>query len=100
MKTTVTIFRGLIGLGMTAALAWPAAAEFPERAIEFVIPFGAGGGADIEGRLVAKEMSKVLGVPVVPVNKPGGGGAITYTYVKNAKPDGYIRGKVVGYAGS
>ncbi len=89
MKTTSTTYRGLIGLGVAAALAWPAAAEYPERAIEFVIPFGAGGGADIEGRLVAKEMSNVLGVAVVPVNKPGGGGAITYTYVKNAKPDGY-----------
>ena len=90
MKTTKTTFRGLIGLGMAAALAWPAAAEFPERAIEFVIPFGAGGGADIEGRLLAREMSKVLGQPVVAVNKPGAGGAVTYTYVKNAKPDGYV----------
>ena len=34
-------------------------------------------------------MSEVLGQPVVAVNKPGGGGAITYSYVKNAKPDGY-----------
>ncbi len=64
-------------------------AEWPEKSIEFVIPFGAGGGADIEGRLIAKAMSKELGKPVVPINKPGGGGAITYTYVKNSKPDGY-----------
>ena len=69
--------------------AAPAKAEWPEKSIEFIIPFGAGGGADIEGRLLAKEMSKILGQPVVAVNKPGGGGAITYTYVKNAKPDGY-----------
>jgi len=34
-------------------------------------------------------MSKVLGVPVVPINKVGGGGAVTYTFVKNARPDGY-----------
>ena len=39
--------------------------------------------------MIAKGMSKELGVPVVAVNKPGGGGAITYTYVKNSKPDGY-----------
>jgi len=64
-------------------------AAFPDKPIQFIIPFGAGGGADIEGRLLADEMSKVLGVPVVPVNKPGGGGAVTYTFVKNAKPDGY-----------
>lgn len=76
-------------VALTALFASPAVAEFPEKPIEFVIPFGAGGGADIEGRLLAKEMSKVLGVPVVPINKPGAGGAVTYTYVKNAKPDGY-----------
>ena len=66
-----------------------AQAEWPSKPIEFIIPFGAGGGADIEGRLIAKAMSKELGQPVVPINKPGGGGAITYTYVKNSKPDGY-----------
>lgn len=77
-------------LAMAATVtATPAVAEFPENPIEFIIPFGAGGGADIEGRLLAKEMSKVLGVPVVPINKPGAGGAVTYTYVKNAKPNGY-----------
>jgi len=70
-------------------LAGAAKAEFPEKEIQFIIPFGAGGGADIEGRLLAKEMGKVLGVPVVAVNKPGGGGAVTYTFTKNAKPDGY-----------
>ena len=73
-----------------AALALaPANAAYPDKPIQFIIPFGAGGGADIEGRLLAKEMSKILGVAVVPVNKPGAGGAVTYTYVKNAKPDGY-----------
>ena len=38
-----------------------ASAGFPDRPIEFIIPFGAGGGADIEGRLLAKEMSNILG---------------------------------------
>ena len=74
---------------VTLMLAGHAKADWPNKAIEFVIPFGAGGGADIEGRLIAKAMSKELGQPVVPINKPGGGGAITYTYVKNSKPDGY-----------
>ena len=37
--------------------AAPSAAEYPEKPIELIIPFGAGGGADIEGRLLAKEMS-------------------------------------------
>ena len=72
-------------------LAPPAAAQdgYPSKSIQFIIPFAAGGGADIEGRLLAKEMSKVLGAEIVPINKPGGGGAVTYAHVKNAKPDGY-----------
>ncbi|MBT8003875.1 MAG: tripartite tricarboxylate transporter substrate binding protein, partial [Rhodospirillales bacterium] len=80
---------GFIAAVAAVAFAGSAySADFPKGPIEFVIPFGAGGGADIEGRLLAKEMSKVLGVPVTPVNKPGAGGAITYTYVKNSKPNG------------
>jgi len=81
---------GAAALGIAAA-ASPAAA-FPDGPIEFVIPFGAGGGADVEGRLLADEMSKILGVPFTPVNRPGGGGAITYTYLTTAAPDGHTIG--------
>ncbi|MCY4459391.1 MAG: tripartite tricarboxylate transporter substrate binding protein [Albidovulum sp.] len=66
-----------------------ARADYPEKPIEFIIPFGAGGGADIEGRLLATEMSRILGVNLIPINKVGGGGAVAYTYLKNAAPDGY-----------
>jgi tripartite-type tricarboxylate transporter receptor subunit TctC len=87
MRNLKYVFMGTAAAALM--MAGQAKAEWPEKAIEFVIPFGAGGGADTEGRMIAKAMSKVLGQPVVPVNKPGGGGAITYTYVKNSKPDGY-----------
>ncbi|MGY8991850.1 MAG: Bug family tripartite tricarboxylate transporter substrate binding protein [Rhodospirillales bacterium] len=79
---------GVAVAALTLSLSTPSMAKWPNKAIEFIIPFGAGGGADIEGRVLAKEMSKVLGVPVVAINKPGAGGAKTYTYVKNTKPDG------------
>ena len=87
MRFPYQAIAGAVTLSLFSATS-PALA-FPNGPIEFVIPFGAGGGADIEGRLLAKEMSKILGVPFVPVNKPGGGGAITYTYITNAKPDGH-----------
>ena len=87
MKTLNAFLAGAMALGLVS-MAQPVKA-FPDGPIEFTIPFGAGGGADIEGRLLAKEMSKVLGVALTPVNKPGGGGAITYTYITNAKPDGH-----------
>jgi tripartite-type tricarboxylate transporter receptor subunit TctC len=54
-----------------------------------IIHMGAGSAPDIEGRVFANEMSKILGKPVVPFNKEGGGGAVAYTHVKNSKPDGY-----------
>ena len=73
MKYLHQALAGVLALGVVTT-AVPAFA-FPDGPIEFVIPFGAGGGADIEGRLLAKEMSKVLGVPLTPINKPGGGGA-------------------------
>jgi tripartite-type tricarboxylate transporter receptor subunit TctC len=75
-----------------AVLAGPPAVwaqAFPAKPIELIIPFGAGGSADIEGRIVAKAAEKLLGVAVVPVNKPGAGGALAYTHVRNAAPDGY-----------
>ena len=93
MKKLKAIITKTAAIAVTLAFVFPtlmtsSAKAFPDGPIEFIIPFGAGGGADIEGRLLAKEMSKVLGVPVVPINKPGAGGAVTYTYVKNSKPDG------------
>lgn len=89
MKTSFVRLAAALAGSVIAMSAGPVLADFPEKPVEFIIPFGAGGGADIEGRLLAKEMSSALGVPVVPVNKPGAGGAVTYTFVKNAKPDGY-----------
>ncbi len=79
----------VIVLLFSFSLAGVQAAEFPTKPIHFIIPFGAGGGADLEGRLLAKEMAKALGQPLVPINKVGAGGAVTYAFVKNAKPDGY-----------
>ena len=89
VNKTRLFFVGLAAIMALTFVAAPAFAAYPTKAIEFIIPFGAGGGADIEGRILAKEMSKILGVPVVPINKVGAGGAVTYTYLKNAKPDGY-----------
>ncbi|MDH5749239.1 MAG: tripartite tricarboxylate transporter substrate binding protein [Rhodospirillales bacterium] len=89
MKHLKSLNTKAAAFAVATAFAFPAVAQFPSGPIEFVIPFGAGGGADIEGRLLATEMGKILGVAVVPINKPGAGGAVTYTYVKNSKPDGH-----------
>ncbi len=87
----VALVAGAVAL-VQATLIGNVLADYPEKSVQFIIPFGAGGGADIEGRLLAKEMGKILGVKFIPINKVGGGGAVTYTYVKNATPDGYTIG--------
>ena len=72
-----------------------AAEKYPERPIEIICPFSPGGSADLTTRACARGLSKVLGVTVVPVNKPGGGGVIGVTYMVNSRPDGYT----ISYSG-
>ncbi|HAK44808.1 MAG TPA: hypothetical protein DCO79_02650, partial [Spirochaeta sp.] len=69
-----------------------AAPDFPTDAIDFLIPFGAGGSADLVGRAIASAAEKVLGEPVVPINKPGAGGGIMYAALEKSKNDGYTVG--------
>lgn len=66
--------------------------DYPTSAVQLLIPFGAGGSADFMGRAIAKAAEKSLGKPIVAVNRPGAGGGIMYTALKNAKPDGYTLG--------
>jgi tripartite-type tricarboxylate transporter receptor subunit TctC len=68
------------------------AEDFPTREIELVIGYAAGGQTDAMARIVGDKASKILKVPFVFVNKPGGGAAICVNYVANAKPDGYTIG--------
>jgi tripartite-type tricarboxylate transporter receptor subunit TctC len=63
---------------------------FPARPVTMIVPYAAGGSADVVGRLVAAEMSKALGQNVVVELRPGAGGNIGAEYVaKSARPDGY-----------
>ena len=67
-------------------------AKFPSRPITIIVPFSAGGSADLAFRLLGKEAEKFFGQPVVIVNKAGGGGAAGFASVAAAKPDGYTIG--------
>ena len=63
------------------------AQKWPTRAVKFVIPFGAGAGADIGARLIQERLSKRWGQPVVIENKPGGDSIIAIMAVLNANDD-------------
>ncbi len=63
--------------------------KYPEKPIEVTCLFGAGSAADLIARKFSDLASPILGVPLPVVNRTGGGQSVGYTYVKNAKPDGY-----------
>jgi tripartite-type tricarboxylate transporter receptor subunit TctC len=63
--------------------------KYPSRPIEMVVPFGAGGSADVAARAYGDDLSKALKVPVNIVNRAGGTGIQGVTYVVKGKKDGY-----------
>ena len=63
--------------------------DWPSRPIQMIVPFGAGGAADIIARLVGDKLAAALGQPVVIEDKPGAGGNIGAGLVARANPDGY-----------
>ncbi|GGH62698.1 hypothetical protein GVY41_18360 [Frigidibacter albus] len=67
----------------------PARAQYPEGPITIIVPFAAGGLFDSFARVMAPEMEKSLGVPVIVENRTGAGGASGGVAVANAEPDGY-----------
>jgi len=66
-----------------------ALAAYPDRPIRLIVPFAAGGNADIVGRLIAEEISRALGQPAVIDNRGGAGGSIGAEAVARSTPDGY-----------
>ncbi len=66
-----------------------AQSDFPAKPIRIVVPFGAGGVADLTARTVAQKMGEGLGQAVVIENKPGAGGVVAAETVVKAEPDGY-----------
>jgi len=83
---TATTLASAIVFGSASALAQ----SFPSRPITMIVPYAAGGSADVIGRLVATEMSKTLGHNVVLELRPGAGGNIGAELVaRTARADGY-----------
>ena len=79
-------FTAPVGLLLMASVA---VAEYPERAINMVIPYGAGGATDISARTIAEALGKAVGKPLIMANITGAGGVTGSVAVQNAKPDGY-----------
>ncbi len=70
------------------------AEEFPAKGktITLIVPWDAGGGADLVARVMAPAMERDLGIPIQVVNRPGGGTQVGLTELAKSKPDGYTFG--------
>ncbi len=86
-----SLMRALILVAMPAVLTagFAHADDYPSRPIRVIVPFSPGGAVDGPMRLVAQELGKRLGQPVVVENKPGAGATIGTDVVAKAAPDGY-----------
>ncbi|MBB3639571.1 tripartite tricarboxylate transporter substrate binding protein [Variovorax atrisoli] len=91
MKTSIWRLIATFALS-SAAFATASAQQFPSKPITLVVPFAPGASADAIARVVGKEMSQLLGQPVVVDNKPGAGGALGLMAVARASADGYTIG--------
>ncbi len=65
------------------------AQAYPDHAITYVVPSSAGSSPDIVGRILAEALAKLLGKPVVVLNRPGAGGTVAAAAAAKAAPDGY-----------
>ena len=83
-------FRGMLTVTMIVGCSSSALAQnWPDKPVRIIVPFGPGGGTDIQGRLLAKKFYESLGETFVVDNRPGAAGLIGAELVVKSPPDGY-----------
>ena len=76
---------------LLSAVTWHAAAQsYPSKPIRLIVPFAAGGPADIQARLIGPRLTQAWGQPVVVENRPGGNTIIATELTARAEPDGHL----------
>ena len=100
MTNTARITRRIaLGLAIACLLApagLAAGEDYPARPVRIVVPYGAGGIADVTMRLTARKMSERLGQQFIIDNRPGGGGVAGMKAVATSPPDGYTLSMIGG----
>ena len=90
MFRTSNSFKTVLWVLCLACCTWASAQQaYPSKALKIVVPFGAGGVADLTARTVAQKMGENMGQSIVIENKPGAGGVVATDAVAKSAPDGY-----------
>ena len=90
MFRTTRSFKAVLWALCLACCTWASAQQaYPSKALKIVVPFGAGGVADLTARTVAQKMGENMGQSIVIENKPGAGGVVATDAVAKSAPDGY-----------
>ncbi|MEQ1594986.1 MAG: tripartite tricarboxylate transporter substrate binding protein [Casimicrobium sp.] len=88
------LFRKALALGAVAAFAATAFAQYPNRPVTILVPWGPGGGTDYHARTMAAMLEKELKQPFTVVNRTGGSGVVGHSAIAEAAADGYTLGTV------
>jgi tripartite-type tricarboxylate transporter receptor subunit TctC len=92
LKPIQLLALAFVGVATLSASTAFAQANYPTKPINFIVPYGAGGGADARSRQIAQKMSVILKQPIIVDNKPGAGGNIGTEFIARSAPDGYTIG--------
>src|ERR1700744_77302 len=88
VRVAATVAAGLLSLAIPGASV-RAADTYPSRPVRIIVPYGAGGIADVTMRLVAQQLDDKLGQQFIIDNRPGAGGIVGLKAASSAAPDGY-----------
>lgn len=92
------VFKSFVLIFCASTCTWAVGQQaYPNKPIKIVVPFGAGGVADLTARTVAQKLGENMGQSIVIENKPGAGGVVATDAVAKSAPDGYTLG--IGFNG-
>ncbi|MDX3905186.1 MAG: tripartite tricarboxylate transporter substrate binding protein [Pigmentiphaga sp.] len=85
----LTACAAIAAWAVSCGVAHADAGKFPQRPVRIVVPFSAGGTADVLPRIIGEKLNAMWGQPVIIDNRPGAGGNIGADMVAKSQPDGY-----------
>src|SRR5215210_6293670 len=89
LQISVRSLAAALGIGALVSAGSAVAQGWPSKSVRIVVPFGPGGGTDIQGRLLGKKFTESMGQTFVVDNRAGAAGLIGAEIVSKASPDGH-----------